>query len=154
MKKRAYTLIELIFVIVIIGILTSVGFYYFKPHYLQNDKDFLELQLNTTRYQAINFDKRNSSDLNYSIGCIATDNFLKADSTIDQYYKSHANITIAEPYQDIETLCFDIYGRLHDGTDGNKTTQNSLLKQNIVITLSYNDENTTLTIDYNTGSLR
>jgi len=152
MKARAFTLVELIFVIVIIGILSGIGFYSFDPHYLQNDRDFVELKLNRVRYEGLNYDKRNpSSDMNYSIGCIAKDELLTADGTIDKNYKSHAILTLT-PDQNI--LCFDTFGRLHDGTDNNKTTQNSLLTQNVVISLEYNSKEKNITIDYISGDLR
>ncbi len=152
MKQKAYTLIELIFVIVIIGILSGTGFYYFKPHYLQNDRDFLELQLNTTRYEGINYDKRNpSGSMDYSIGCIAQSDFFTPRTTIDQHYKVHATFTLT-PNENI--LCFDTLGRLHDGTDANKTTLNSLLSTDIVITLRYNNEEKNITIDHFSGDLR
>jgi len=153
MKKEAYTLLELIFVIIIIGILVGTGFYYFKPHYLQNDKDFLELQLNRVRYEGLNYDKRNpsSTGMDYSIGCIAKSDFFISHSTIDKHYKKHATVTLTP---DENTLCFDTLGRLHKGTDGNKTTQSSLLSSDIVITLKYNNEEKNITIDHISGDLR
>jgi len=152
MKREAYTLIELIFVIIIIGILVGTGFYYFKPHYLQNDRDFLELQLNTVRYEGLNYDKRNpSSNMDYSIGCIAKNDFLTSNSTIDKHYKKHATVTLSP---DEDTLCFDTLGRLYNGEDANKTTQNSLLGSDVVITLHYNHKDKNITIDHFSGDLR
>ncbi|WP_457748858.1 type II secretion system protein [Sulfurimonas sp.] len=152
MKKKAYTLIELIFVIVIIGILAGVGFYYFKPHYLQNDRDFVELKLNTVRYEGLNYDKRNpSSNMDYSIGCITKNDLLTSEGTIDKHYKTHSTISLS-PNENI--LCFDTLGRVHDGTDGNKTTQDSLLTQDILITLHYNNKEKNITIDHFSGDLR
>ena len=152
MKTKAFTLLELIFVIIIIGVLVGTGFYYFKPHYLQNDRDFLELKLNTVRYEGLNYDKRSpSADMNYSIGCIAKSDFFTSHSTIDKHYKQHATVTLT-PDEDV--LCFDTLGRLHDGTDGNKTTKSSLLSSDIVITLEYKNEEKNITIDHFSGSLR
>ncbi len=152
MIKKAYTLIELIFVIVIIGILSGVGFYYFKPHYLQNDYDFVKLKLNTVRYEGLNYDKRVPSEtMNYSIGCIAKDDLLSADGTIDKHYKAHALLTLTP---DESVLCFDVFGRLYNGTDGNKTTQSSRLSQNLIIQLNYNNEEKNITIDCLSGYLR
>ncbi len=152
MIKKAYTLIELIFVIVIIGTLTGVGFYYFKPHYLQNDRDFVELKLNTVRYEGLNYDKRiPSATMDYSIGCIAKSDLLTAGGSIDKHYKAHATITLTP---DKSVLCFDVLGRLHDGEDGNKTTQDSLLSQDITIQLDYNNEEKNITIDHLSGDLR
>ncbi len=153
MIKKAYTLVELIFVIVIIGILSGVGFYSFKPHYLQNDYDFVKLKLNTVRYEGLNYDKRISSlgNVDYSIGCIAKDDLLSADGTIDKQYKAHAKLTL-NPNED--TLCFDTMGRLYNGTDNNKSTLHSRLQQNLIIQLQYNNEENNITIDYLSGYLR
>jgi len=152
MKTEAYTLLELIFVIIIIGILAGTGFYYFKPHYLQNDKDFLQLQLNTIRYEGLSYDKREPlGNMNYSIGCISKNDFLVSSSTIDTHYKKHATVTLT-PNED--TLCFDALGRVHNGTDGNQTTTSSLLSSDIVITLEYNNEEKNITIDHFSGDLR
>ena len=152
MKKQAYTLLELIFVIIIIGILAGTGFYYFKPHYLQNDKDFLELKLNTVRYEGLNYDKRSpSADMNYSIGCIAKSYFFTLNSTVDKHYKQHATVTL---HPDKSILCFDTLGRLYTGTDANKTKKGSLASSDIVITLQYNNEEKNITIDHISGDLR
>lgn len=155
MRTKAFTLLELIFVIVIIGILVGTGFYYFKPHYLQNDRDFLELKLNTVRYAGVNYDKRNPSlgiqEINYSIGCISKDDFFQSQGTVDQHYKKHATVTL-NPNKDI--LCFDTLGRVHIGTDANKTEEDSLATSDIIITLAYNGEEKNITIDRFTGDLR
>jgi len=153
MKTQAYTLLELIFVIIIIGILAGTGFYYFKPHYLQNDRDFLELQLNTVRYEGLNYDKRSpsSTGMDYSVGCIAKSDFFTPRTTIDKHYKVHAALTLT-PNENI--LCFDTLGRLHSGTDANKTTQSSLFSSDVVITLRYNNEEKNITIDHISGDLR
>ena len=153
MRRKAFTLLELIFVIVIIGILAGTGFYYFQPHYLQNDRDFLELQLNTVRYEGLNYDKRNPSSrgMDYSVGCIAQSDFFTARTTIGKHYKAHAGFTLT-PNENI--LCFDTFGRLHNGTDTNKTTQSSLLNNNVVITLRYNNKEKNITIDHFSGDLR
>jgi len=45
MIKKAFTLIELVFVIVIIGIITGVGLNSFKTNYLLNDTNFIALKL-------------------------------------------------------------------------------------------------------------
>jgi len=152
MKTKAFTLIELIYVIVIIGILAGTGFYYFKPHYLQNDRDFLELQLNTVRYEGLNYDKRSpSASMDYSVGCIAQSDFFTPHSTIGKHYKKHATFTLTP---DENILCFDTIGHLHNGTDTNKTTQISLLSSDVVITLRYNNKEKNITIDHFSGDLR
>ena len=152
MKTKAFTLIELIYVIVIIGILVGTGFYYFKPHYLQNDRNFLELQLNTVRYEGLNYDKRSpSADVNYSIGCIAKSDFFTSRSTVDKHYKKHATVTLTP---DESILCFDTLGQLHTGSDANQTEKDSLSSSDIVITLDYNHEEKNITIDHISGDLR
>ena len=138
---RAFTLIELLFVIVIIAILSAVGAYEMRPNYLRNDTDFVLMKLKDVKYRAIGYSKQLSDlgDLNSSIGCIE---ISELNSTEGTNYKFHSDINILP--SDINTLCFDRYGRPHK--DDNESSLSSLLHKNIIIILNYNDKNSTITI--------
>jgi len=152
MRKEAFTLIELIFVIVIIGILSTAALNSFKPHYLSNDMNFVLIKLEEIRYKAMGYNKALptlSSDINYSIGCIDIDDINKTDNPA---YKFHA-IVQNRPF---EVLCFDTLGREHNGTqDNNQTTLDSLMAHDINLTYKYNNnKKKSIIIDYLTGAIR
>jgi len=133
--KKAYTLIELLFVIVIIGILSGVGYYSFDPHYLRNDAHMIAMKIQQTRYEAIHYDKSlEDDDTNSSIGCIDIAKIKESQSSIDQNYKFHYD----EIQTDTDTICFDIFGRLASKEDEN-------------ITISYQNKTVTLYILKNSG---
>jgi len=143
--RKATTLIELIFVVVIIGILSGVAYYNFKPNHLRDDVNYVVLKLNEVRYQGINYDKRLSSlgSVDNSIGCIdiSTLNENNNTSTKSNDYKFYSNISFSP---NGTTLCFDIYSK--PTLDGTNTDIN--------ITLSYSGKNKTININKTTGYIR
>ena len=147
MKKEAFTLLELIFVVMLIGILSGIGFYSFKPHYLRNDINFVLMKLEETRYQGMDYDKSRLSSGD-STGCISIDALNKSD---DAAYKFHSTLK-NRPF---EVLCFDTLGRDHNGTqDSNTTTIDSLVHQNLTLVYGYNGEEANISIDYLSGNIR
>jgi prepilin-type N-terminal cleavage/methylation domain-containing protein len=152
MKKEAFSLLELIFVLVIIGVLSGVGLYSFKPHYLRDDTNFVLLKLQDTKYKALSYDKSlNDGDINGSIGCIDLQklNDVYDKKTKSNNYKFHSTIT---PPSDLNILCFDTYGRIYNGeNDDNATTLESLIYNNVIITLDYGNEEKNITIMTHTG---
>ena len=119
--KRAFTLIELIFVMIIFGVLATIGIYSFKPKNLQNDVNYVYMKIQEARYQGINYDKAGLTQAN-TIGCIdLTQNALEDMAKKDRY-------TIKSDIQSfVTTLCFDSFGRPH--IDDNLTTPSSLVTQ-------------------------
>ncbi|WP_187647366.1 prepilin-type N-terminal cleavage/methylation domain-containing protein [Nitrosophilus labii] len=143
--KKAFTLVELITVLIIIGILSSIAFYSIKPDYLKNDTNYVFMKLENARYSAIGYDKRVSSlaDVNSSIGCI---DFNKL-SEIDDKTKSKNYVFRSKLNYTLDILCFDNIGRLHDGSiDNNMTTLDSLIQSNVIIKLNYKDKNSTIKV--------
>jgi len=138
MMKKAYTLVELIFVIVIIGILSGVGFYSFDPHYVRNDANIVLMKLEKSRYEAMHYDKRLAdSNTKSSVGCIDLSTLKDTNSsTIDQNYKFHSDIT-----PNTGTICFDIFGRSKSENDENITIsyQNKTVQLNILKNSGYID---------------
>jgi len=53
--KKAYTLIELIFVIIIIGIMSAVGASAFKPTYLRDDTNFIQAKIKQAQFLGIGY---------------------------------------------------------------------------------------------------
>ena len=155
MRRVGSSLIELIVVLVIIGVLSGVAVYSFKPNYLRDDISFVMLKIENTRYQAVQYNKGLATldTPEYSVGCI---DLRTLDDTTDtktatQSYKFHATIT---NNSSVDVVCFDLLGRLHNGEDDNNaTTLESLLFEDIVLTLEDQGVSRTITIDAQTGHL-
>ncbi len=149
MKKEAFTLMELIFVIIIIGILSGIAISSFKPQHLRNDMNFVLMKLDGTRYKAMGYDKSlPSSDLNYSIGCINVDDLNQTD---DSAYKFHSSLQ----NKPLNIICFDTFGRVHNGeNDDNRTILDSLETNDINLTYEYNNKQKSIIIDHLSGNIR
>lgn len=132
--REAFSMIELIFVIVIIGILSAIGTSYFKNDTLKNDVDYILNKIKQTRFEAIGYNKCNfngeyKSD---SIGCIELDKDKL--NGLSENYQLKSTIDSS-----VKTLCFDYVGRPHDGIkDNNETNISSLLSSPLQITINYN----------------
>jgi len=134
--KYAYTLVELIFVIVIIGILTGVASSSFKSDYLSSDIDFITAKIRQAQYKGIGYEHKvfgtDTASVDYNNGCIRLEKTALEDKAVDSQatYKLHVDAF------DEGTICFDAKGRPHDD-DFSLSTLRSDTK---IITLSYNGE--------------
>lgn len=134
--KRAYTLIELIFVIVVIGILAGVASTSFKSDYLSVDRNFVLAKIKQAQYLGIGYEHRNfdgtfDSDMK---GCIELTKTALEDKASEGNvaYKLHVDVNTNGLNNDI--LCFDAKGRPIDGDFATGT----LLATKQEITLTYN----------------
>jgi prepilin-type N-terminal cleavage/methylation domain-containing protein len=101
--KKAFTLLELIFVIVLIGVLSGIAFYMNRPDPTRSDAQYALLKLKEARYRAIGYDElqqENCVDLNEA--ALETDN-----GTVQHKIKSIIDRN--------NTICFDALGRPHVG---------------------------------------
>lgn len=139
MKRNAFSLVELIFVIVLIGSISGIGFYMSQPDYARQDAQYTLLKLKEARYRAIGYDALDPA------GCVTlTATALSNNETPRHEIKS--NITLSNPA--IQTICFDGLGRPHNGND---ITLTSLLPNNFTITFVSGDKNTTIRLYSGTG---
>lgn len=141
--KKAFSLVELIFVIVIIGIISGVGFFSYKPNYHLKDAEFIILKLKTARYKAIADDstKFTTNDKR----CVE----LTKESLNESIKKATLDVKEKDIYQmksDIIALnnapiqiCFDYIGRAHDGRSGGhfNLSLNTLIKQKLEYEIKY-----------------
>lgn len=103
--KKAFSMLELIFVIVLMGVLSSIGFYMYRPNTALLDAQYTLLKLKEARYRAIGYSALDPS------GCVTlTKASLEGDSTtIKHDIKSAITHTSHN-----DTICFDALGRPHD----------------------------------------
>ena len=147
--KKAFTLLELVFVIVIIGIMIGVGSSALKPKYLQNDTNFIVAKIIETQFMGIGYEHNSfgCQEINpdYKSGCIRIEKDAlseDATNTNELNYKLHISI---EPLD--TTICFDSKGRPHEGD----FTQSTLLKAQKKLTFKYLDKEKNIFIEPLTG---
>jgi prepilin-type N-terminal cleavage/methylation domain-containing protein len=141
MIKRAFTLIELIFSIVIIGIMTGVATASFKTNYLLTDTNFIALKIKNTQALGIGYEHLDfgggvsSSD---TTGCIKIEKSSLEENATNQHevnYKLHVTL---DPLS--TTICFDSKGRPHkESFDGDLyTSQETITLSNANKAMSIN----------------
>ncbi|MCJ7766429.1 MAG: prepilin-type N-terminal cleavage/methylation domain-containing protein [Thiovulaceae bacterium] len=140
--RRAFTLIELIFVVAVIGILAGVAGSMFKTNYLRNDTDLIVLKIRQSQYKGIGYEHNGfglqSSVPDYENGCIDLNSsaFQASASSGVAAYSLHVDAF------DGGILCFDAKGRPHE----NNFASGTLLTEKISIDLSYRGETKTIVI--------
>lgn len=157
--RSAFSMVELIFVMVIIGILAATGTYYFKPNILQRDVDFVLGKIKEAKFRGIGYNKYefNGSYRSDSIGCIElSKDALNSNNGEDeaQKYKINSNTEIEAYYNNLQvnTLCFDYLGRPHSdknesgGDDNNETRLDTLLHSPLEINVTYNGNSRTILV--------
>ncbi len=138
MKKHAFSLIELIFVIVLIGVISGIGFYMSRPDYARQDAQYTLLKLKEARYRALGYDALDNA------GCVTlTQAALSSNETPRHEIKSTITLT-----PNITTVWFDGMGRPHSG---NSVTLNSLLPNELNINFKNSDKNATIRLFSGTG---
>lgn len=136
--KNGFSLIELIFVIVLIGVLSGIGFYMIRPDYARQDAQYTLLKLKEARYRALGYDALDAA------GCVTlTPAALSNNHAPKHEIKSTITLT-----PNISTVCFDGLGRPHNG---NSVTLNTLLVTDLNINFKYSDKNSTIRLFRGTG---
>ncbi len=141
MKKTAFSLIELIFVIVLIGVLSGVGFYMNRSDPTRADAQYTVLKLKEARYRAIGY----QSPDNFGIdgGCVTLTKEALSNSEAPKYDIKSTALT-----SPVTTVCFDALGRPHDG---NSTALGTLLASDINITFQKGSQSNTILLYKQSG---
>ena len=150
MKKQAFTLIELIFVIVIMGIMAGIASSAFKTNYLLDDTNFIALKIKNAQFLGIGHEHLNfdgtSSGFDDKSGCI---DIKKSELDEEATNKNEINYAIHSSLSgslNDTKICFDSKGRPHED-DFNGT----LLTSSKTLTLEYSNEDRNITIEPITG---
>ena len=123
--RRGLTLIEIIFVIIIIGIISATGAISLHTRTVESDADFIALALDKTRREGIGFDHRafgggEITDINER-GCIT----LTKDGIYSSYGYSAKDYRFRSEISGDsigKKICFDHLGRPSEGNYTNKIT--------------------------------
>jgi prepilin-type N-terminal cleavage/methylation domain-containing protein len=143
--KKAFTLLELIFVIVLIGVLSGIAFYMNRPDGTRSDAQYTLLKLKEARYRAIGDDTSNGTAL--ANGCVTlTKTALSNNET--PVYTIKSSIPPILALSNEQTVCFDTLGRPHNG---NSTTLNTLFTSDVNITFQSSTHTSEIKLYKQTG---
>ena len=155
---KAFTLIELIFVIIILALLSAVAVYYIPDNTLYENTKVLKEKILDKRSNAINFISNENNLI-----CIEFDiNKLNEDEnnsrvkfkfskrlTINTYgCDNKANIS----FENNKTICFDRFGRPFVGEVDDKLK--NLCNNNAIISISYKNKEKNVTIYPISGAVK
>jgi len=147
---KAFTLIELILVIIIMIILTVVGLSFLPNETPLSDAEILKKIILTKKTNAIGykvFTENNDTCLKI------TQNYINSEenqSKVKYRFKSTINVNGLDNSEDL--VCFDYLGRPYDGVvDINLS---NILKNNVIISLKYHNKEINLTLFPITGYIR
>ena len=147
--NRAFTMIELVLVIVIIGLLALAASMLLPNYTLLNDTNFVAMEIKRTQAKAIGNSKFSFTNANWANTpdnerCIVINKAsLNVPKAATGGYSMHQNTTlVVNPALTADTLCFDHIGRAYNGNFQNANR----LVNSVVVTLSYRSEDRNITI--------
>ena len=139
--KKAFTLLELIFVLILMGVLTGAAFYLYRSDVTKADAQYTLLKLKEARYKALSYQSPNGSGVEG--GCVTLTKNALSDNGSPTYEIKSGTITT-----NTSTVCFDSLGRPHNG---NSTALSTLLASDINITFSKGTQSSTITLYKQSG---
>jgi len=145
MKKQAFTLLELIFVIVIMGIMAGIASSAFKTNYLLDDTNFIALKIKNAQFLGIGYEHFGLTNGDET-GCIdIRKSSLEENATNKNEINYKIHSTLSGSLNDTK-ICFDSKGRPHeDDFNG------ALLTASKILTLKYSGKEKNVTIEPVTG---
>ena len=156
---RGFTLIEMIFVIVILALLSSVASYYLPDNTLHENAKILKEKILDKRSNAINFAVVGENNLTCVV--FETDK-LNSDenaSRVKYHFSKRVKISLSGcdnrggiDFDENKTICFDKFGRAFAGAVDDKLE--NLCNNNAIISLSYKSKDKNITIYTISGAVR
>lgn len=138
--KKAFSMVELIFIIVLMGILSKVGSVFIPDNKLLNDTNYMSMKIKEAQKNAIGYDHFNWGmktlwDLNrsdYSRACIT------CDKAFFESLDHNLTLNVTRLDGSVMSFCFDAMGRPY--------IQGKLLDQSIDINVTYKNAVATISI--------
>jgi len=146
---KAFSLIELIFVIIIMGILTVVGLSFLPNETPLSDAEILKKIILTKKTNALGykvFTENNDTCLK-----ITQDYINSEENQSKVKYRFKSSITVNGLNSD-SLLCFDYLGRPYDGVV--EKNLSNILNKNVTIILSFHNKEKNLTLFPISGYIR
>jgi len=136
--RKSFTLIELIFVIVITGLIAAVAFFSIGDNKLISDYQVLKEMILDKKTSALGY-KKSGANVNQ---CIILDKDIlnNGDNRVKYSFKSDISVSGI----DSNVLCFDYLGRAYDLEVDEK--MENLVHNKITVTLKYKDKEKNITI--------
>jgi Tfp pilus assembly protein FimT len=136
---KGWTLIELIFIILIVGILSIIGMNSIPDNTLLNNTNFLYNKILEKKANAIGFEANmNNNEENRSVCITFTNEWIKNDENYSKIKFDLSNrISIDST---VKTVCFDYLGRPYNGAV-DLNTLNNLLYNEVNVTLKNDVDN-------------
>ena len=155
---RGFTLIELIFVILILALMSAVAVYYIPDTTLDNNAKVLKEKILDKRSNSINFisNEGNLTCIEFDIDKLNKDEnssrvkfrFSKRISFNLKGCDNKAGIS----FENNKTICFDKFGRPFVGEVDDKLK--NLCNNNVIISLNYRDKEKNITVYTISGAVR
>ncbi|GAB6045835.1 hypothetical protein JCM11957_14330 [Caminibacter profundus] len=154
--KKSFTLIELIFVVVIIGVLSYIGMQYIPDNTLNVATQTLKQKILQKRSNALGFKADMNNNEEKTKVCITLTkealNQEEKNEKIKFDFSKIDNISNNLPYEANNTICFDEFGRAYKKEVDN--TLNNLLHEAVIITIQYKNKEQNITIFPISGYVR
>jgi len=142
---KSFTIIELIFVIIIIGLLAIGAINAIPDNTLLNNTNFIYNKILEKKANALNFEANMSNgDENRTVCITFTKEWIKNDEQYSNVKFNLSNRITITPQ--IQTICFDYLGRGYNGSVDLEKFKN-LLHSDIEINVSYKDQVKTIVIN-------
>jgi len=143
LPRSGFTMVELIFVIIVIGILASIGTAIFPNNHLRNDTKYVIMKIKQTQQKAIGYSTYRFGDSEFwqenNTTCIdLTKNNIK-NMAKNKESKPYSFLSDIQVNDNNSTICFDEYGRVYSQTEHK-------LLPDINITIKYNNKNSTISV--------
>ena len=143
---KSFTLIEIIFVIVLIGLISIGAINSIPDNTLQNNTNFIYNKILEKKANALSFMANPSDSEENRTICIKFDaNWIKNDEKYSEVKFNLSNRITITHTSGIEAVCFDYLGRPYKNNI-NLQNFNNLLYKNVDIKISYKDSDKNITI--------